>query len=792
MSLRDGTLGQKALFTILVAVALLGVVLATADKLDRLGTGNVGWLMDGVYVSPTRDDASDAGLRGGGRALRINGVDLPDNFVRGHGAGPNVDDTIGATNTLVLRAPHGTVREVTLTVRPWQWQDFVFTQGVTDAIGLLFIAVGVITFTLRPYEPASWALLALCTVVGGTLLTLFVPVDDGHPWTTRYFLTLVGFAPYVPLHTALAFPIVHPLLVRRPRVLTLIYGAGAAQGAANLIGWYTHYTGVFAYTRAVGAGALLASMVLLVGRCVQLALQGRDPLVVQRARILLAGSVLGITPFAFVQFAREGFGALEIDNRFLIWPLGIFALALARVTLRPALLNARVAVRQAVLYTAAVAILSVVALLLVAVRPYAVALLLFPLLYYWPRFEARLNQRLYPWRAKFPERLRELGGELAAAQSVDAVLDALAAAPTRLCDARGAVAFLLPGAAGPGEHVRRAAGERPPTDRPLEHELIVQLLRATRRTIRRDQIAVEPQYVNIREECAAGFDRLGAEVLLPLLHEQRVIGGLAVGPRAAGDPYETAELEALSAAGQQCVQAVMRVVATERLGAREREFGDLKRFFPPQIIDQVMARGGAAELRSTRKLVTVVFADLRGFTSFADSVEPEEVIATLDEYHTAVGARIAEFEGTLEHFAGDGFMVFFNDPVDQPDHVERAARMALAMREDVERLRAGWTRKGYSIHIGLGIHSGYATCGFIGYEGRRDYAVIGNVTNLAARLSDAAGPGEVIISARSYGELPDIFLAEPIGELTLKGFHQPQPACRLLGVAASSAARASG
>jgi class 3 adenylate cyclase len=257
----------------------------------------------------------------------------------------------------------------------------------------------------------------------------------------------------------------------------------------------------------------------------------------------------------------------------------------------------------------------------------------------------------------------------------------------------------------------------------------------------------------------------------------------------SGDPYEAEDINAVDTACQQTVQAVMRVVATERLRAREREFADLKRYFPPQIIDQVMARGGAAELGSQRKLVTVLFADLRGFTSFSDSVEPEEVIATLDEYHTAMGARIAEFEGTLEHFAGDGFMVFFNDPVDQPDHAERAARMALAMRDDVERLRHGWLRKGYNIHVGMGIHSGYATCGFIGYEGRRDYAVIGNVTNLAARLSDAAGPGEILISARSYGELRG-FLAEPVGDLVLKGFHQPQPALKLL--AAAGAQRASG
>jgi adenylate cyclase len=231
---------------------------------------------------------------------------------------------------------------------------------------------------------------------------------------------------------------------------------------------------------------------------------------------------------------------------------------------------------------------------------------------------------------------------------------------------------------------------------------------------------------------------------------------------------------------QQAAQAIGRVEATERLRAREREFADLARFFPPQIIDQVMERGGAAELRSQRRLVTVLFADLRGFTAFSDRAEPEEVMATLAQFHEAMGRRIAENAGTVERFAGDGVMVFFNDPVEQPDHAERAVHTALAARSDVRRLKEEWERKGFGIDVGMGIHTGYATCGFIGFEGRRDYGVIGNVTNLAARLSDAAKADEILVTARVCGELRNGFRAEPIGELNLKGFQQPQMAYRLL------------
>ncbi|MBW2245413.1 MAG: adenylate/guanylate cyclase domain-containing protein, partial [Deltaproteobacteria bacterium] len=194
----------------------------------------------------------------------------------------------------------------------------------------------------------------------------------------------------------------------------------------------------------------------------------------------------------------------------------------------------------------------------------------------------------------------------------------------------------------------------------------------------------------------------------------------------------------------------------------------------------IIEKGGAAEYRTTRKPVTVFFADLRGFTAFSEGVEPEEVMATLAEFHNSLGARIVEYGGTLERFTGDGFMVFFNDPVEQLDHVQRAARMALAMKENVETLSQGWRQKGYEIHVGFGMDTGYATVGFVGYEGRLDYAVIGNVTNLSARLSDVAQGGEILISARVRAELEKGFRIESAGTFELKGIRRPQPVFQLL------------
>jgi class 3 adenylate cyclase len=215
-------------------------------------------------------------------------------------------------------------------------------------------------------------------------------------------------------------------------------------------------------------------------------------------------------------------------------------------------------------------------------------------------------------------------------------------------------------------------------------------------------------------------------------------------------------------------------------GLRERErvreelerAGRLKRFFSPQLAEALSAGDGAV-LAPHRREVTVVFCDLRGFTTFAENAEPEEVSRLLAEYHAAVGPLVFRYEGTLERFTGDGLMVFFNDPVPCPDPAARAVRMAVAMREAVGPLLAAWRRRGHALGLGIGIAMGYATIGRIGFEGRFDYAAIGTVTNLSARLCQEAADGQILVSPRVYGEVEALVEVAPLGPLTLRGFGKP-------------------
>ncbi|MER9126383.1 response regulator [Mesorhizobium sp. M0959] len=217
-----------------------------------------------------------------------------------------------------------------------------------------------------------------------------------------------------------------------------------------------------------------------------------------------------------------------------------------------------------------------------------------------------------------------------------------------------------------------------------------------------------------------------------------------------------------------------QVIEIERMGR-------LRRFLPEQVADLILAAGnGDTLLQSHRRDVTVVFCDLRGFTAFAETAEPEEVMAVLGEYHACLGEQIVRYEGTLERFVGDGIVVVFNDPLPCADHTERAVRMAAAMRDAIDEHSEQWRKRDHLLGFGIGIARGHATIGRIGFDQRADYAVIGTVSNHAARLCEEARPGQILVSQRVVGAVESLVESVAVGELTLKGFRRPMPAYEIV------------
>jgi adenylate cyclase len=265
---------------------------------------------------------------------------------------------------------------------------------------------------------------------------------------------------------------------------------------------------------------------------------------------------------------------------------------------------------------------------------------------------------------------------------------------------------------------------------------------------------------------------------LPILVEDELVGVFGLSRRELR-PFADDEIELMATFADQSAIAISTARLFETV---ERQKGELARFVSPEVAELLSSDEGARLLAGHRAYITIVYFDLRGFTAFVETAEPEELIEVISQYHAAAGELVRAHGGMLEHFAGDGLMVFFNDPVPVAEHEVQAARLAIAMRDRVGELAAGWRKRGYELGLGAGIAVGHATLGRIGFEGRYDYGALGSVTNLAARLSDAADAGQILLSQRAHAALEGKVEAAFVAELQVKGFGRPMQAFELLGV----------
>ena len=287
-------------------------------------------------------------------------------------------------------------------------------------------------------------------------------------------------------------------------------------------------------------------------------------------------------------------------------------------------------------------------------------------------------------------------------------------------------------------------------------------------------------------------------IAVPMLKESELVGVIVI-YRQEVRPFTEKQIDLVQNFATQAVIAIenarllndlnklnqqLEQRVADQVGEIER-MGKLRRFLPPQVADLIVATGTEKQLESHRREITALFCDLRGFTGFSESSDPEDVMALLHEYHAAIGGIINKYGGTLERYAGDGVMVVFNDPIPVDNPALQAVRMAIDMRAAIGELIEKWRKLGHDIGFGIGIAHGFATLGTIGFEGRFDYAAIGTVSNVASRLCDEAKPGQILISPRVLMAVEDAISVEPVGEFKLKGISRPLATYNVLSAASA-------
>jgi class 3 adenylate cyclase/putative methionine-R-sulfoxide reductase with GAF domain len=367
---------------------------------------------------------------------------------------------------------------------------------------------------------------------------------------------------------------------------------------------------------------------------------------------------------------------------------------------------------------------------------------------------------------------------IARSEPLEEVLDVALDAALRLCEGDFDSFYLAEGetlraVAQHGGSPDQAEYERTHPHVPDRRTCVGRVM-LTRSPVHIPDVLADPEYTWV------GSDISGLRTLLgvPVLLDDELIGVIGIGRFEAKD-FTDEEIELVKTFAD---QAAIAIANARLLNAVERQRAELSRFVSAPVADLVTSPQGEQLLAGHRAFITCLFCDLRGFTSFVETAEPEEHFEVLRAYHSVLGALIATHGGTLEHFAGDGLMVFFNDPVPLPDHELQAIRLALEAQESFNALAADWRRRGTELALGVGIAAGHATLGRIGFEGRYDYGVLGPVANLASRLSTRADPGQILVSQRLFAAVEDQVDGRTVGEIELKGLSRTVEAYEVLGL----------
>lgn len=792
-SLSRKQIASRIIFYVLIISALAVSAICLKNAIEWVDKPFPGFLLNQRlvvgYIGQYHWTGTRAGLRSSDKILKVNDLAISSTKEL---EGIILKTKIGEPVKYHVERDNKVLEAVIPTMRFTQ-QDLLVTFGIFLFIGMLYLLLGIVVFVLKPDTTVSWVFFLGCFLQGISSFVSF-DLETTHFGFVRPYLFDEAFLPAVVLHLSMLFPEKARIVEKYPRIQTIPYALSAILVfPLELLYPQPSFASVYKivlFYIIIGVMALITSILYAY-------IKKSSAIARQRAKVVLVGAVLALplpVTAPFLAFLGETFGKMKIATNFSSIPIIIFPASIAYAIAKHNLFDVDVYIKRAVGYGIMTAIVGAAYFSIqMIMRPVFLHPLfgeysekVFPILFatlvvflFNPinrRIQKGVDKLFYRKKFDYKETVINVSNALASVLNLAEVTKKIINTVRKemFIDTAGVVMmdhqkkecqpfFIGDGSNNIKDDIKEVCI---PYDDPL-----LSLLSKEKKLITKYDIEEDPHYRYLKESCMQRFSEMGASMLTPMIYQGEVTGALALGYKKSGHFYTRADIDLLNTLANHGAVAIENAKLVDQIKKEEIVRTNLSRYLSPQIVEDIIKKDVQVNLGGDRRVVTVLFMDMIGFTSLSERLQPEEVVSILNEYFTEMSEAIFRWEGTLDKFAGDQIMAFWGAPTEQPDHAELAVRCAIDVSKKLDALRKRWEREGKPVlDSGIGINTGEALVGNIGVEGKKmDYTVIGDNVNLAARVEKLTRQYKtrILFTEYTFAHIEDCLKSDRLGHIKL-------------------------
>ncbi len=728
-------------------------------------------------VGVVTDPARKAGVQVGDHVLKVNGK----TFGNRNELLSAINWQLGEKNTYLIER-NGQQFEVTIPNNPLGlWASFT-KSGLPFLAGFCYVVIGTLVFLMKPHQRTSW-IFFLFSGVFGLLFAFWFKASVLQPyWLGTVDIFLYAFTPAVTIHLALNFPEERSFIRRNRQVQLLPYLASVILFAC-IRSTTPEMMGISKFWFTILIVYFLAAILFFLGSCLQLRLTSLSEIIKLRSRMILLGAAICASLPLLETFVNTLFQRYLVPNFNYYLPFFIvFPLFVGYSIIKHNLFDIDAIIKRTYGYVVTTAGISGIYILVLAVFNYVfgsyeltespIFTLLFILAVVFlfspvrNRIQKIIDRFFYRLEYDYQEAVGKISEALRSLLSLDEIEKRIMENSARIMFIESGSVLLL----NPKEQIYETLTDPSSTLKIPADDPLIQKITFRKKEVTLYDIQEDPFYVNVREACRRVFKLLEAALIMPMIYEDRLIGLISLGRKKSGKFYRREDIKLLKILANQGAVAVQNARLADQMKSEEMVRANLARYLSPQIVERIIQKDVQVNLGGDKKIVTVLFSDIRDFTRISETLSPDQLVQLLNEYFTEMARIIFENQGSLDKFIGDAIVAVFGSLISIHNPARAAVQSAIHMMKTLEAANQRWTvQYGVPIHIGIGINTGEVLLGNIGSPERMEFTVIGNTVNIASRLSGMARPGKILTTQETSTQMGTDFHCQSLPPIEVKG-----------------------